>query len=142
MKIYLQKKEILNLFLNFSSAPFDCKGHYILAGDAIMTGDCLLSENWCFVALMQNDGNFCVYNTKNFAMGAHLWCTGLAGTDVNKAGFSTDGVFYMNGPSQGTIWYTGGAGTGSYLQLGNDAHLVSYAANNNGVWGTGVTSTC
>jgi hypothetical protein len=104
-------------------------------GQAIYTGDLLISPNGLFRAFMQVDGNFVVYGP-----GGPLWWTGTVqrpippGEVADVLSMQVDGnvVLYQSGGvynegSTTPVWASNTSGTpGSYFVLQADGNLVLY----------------
>jgi len=94
----------------------------------------LKSKNGQFVAVMQEDGNFCLYKMNNEGGGDFIHCTMTNSDDVSKKGnfawMSNDGSFKINNSKQVALWTsnTGGDNSkkGKFMVLQDDGSLIIY----------------
>jgi hypothetical protein len=69
---------------------------YLQDGQYIIVGQYLVSPRALFFAVLQADGNFCVYagsGPQDNVVGPALWCTGKTGSGEFFAVMQTDGNF-------------------------------------------------
>jgi thioredoxin 1 len=109
------------------------KGSSLATGAYLATNDYLVSANSLYFAIMQGDGNLCIYHGSDPAhQGAFVWNSGVApGTGEYFAIMQSDGnlvVYHGSDPAhQGAfVWNSGVApGAGVYgATMQNDGNLV------------------
>ncbi len=61
------------------------------AGEKLGTGDKLVSANSAYMAIMQTDGNLCVYKYENGKQGGFVWCSMKHGFNGGSLIMQTDG---------------------------------------------------
>jgi hypothetical protein len=109
-------------------------------GDILNSGDSLVSPNGWYVALMQPDGNFVIYNKAHTV----IWHTRTYGNPGARIMYQTDGNLVVYAAGGFTPLYntsTGGTSPGRLL-LQDDGNLVIYDGSNTPVWNIGYgTST-
>lgn len=121
-------------------------------GGYLTTNETLVSNNGCFFAVMQGDGNFCVYRGSGPAntVGTAMW---------NSQSAQSAGDFFLamqadgnlcvypgtpTSPTGGALWHSGNAQSpASYgLIMQDDGNLCVYSdspSNSNCVWNASVT---
>gem|GEM_PF-4315226 len=116
-------------------------GSQITRGQRMEKGQCLLSDNRKFKAVMQYDGNFVVYNT----LGVSLFGTGKENRG-NYFILQNDGNLVVYGSGGNVEWSPNK--TASRLKMQDDGNLVATNASGQVVWasdtvsrGTGVFNT-
>ena len=104
-----------------------CKGDRLLVGQTLNQNEYLMSENKRFVAVMQADNNFVVYNSE----GA-IWSSQTQGTQgKGSILLNTRGLAVYSGIQR--IWDTKRIGAVAMI-MQNDGNLVNYDINNKPVW--------
>lgn len=103
------------------------RGNTLSVGQRLNRNEFLISQNKRFVAVMQSDNNFVVYNSEK-----PLWDSGTFGSLGNGyLDFSTDGLVSLKGIN--TNWNTKRMGA-SILIMQDDGNLVTYDKNHKTVW--------
>ncbi|MCH5339520.1 MAG: hypothetical protein J1E03_12110 [Acetatifactor sp.] len=106
-----------------------CKGDRLCVGQKLSQNEYLLSENRRFVAVMQSDNNFVLYNSNK-----PLWASRTYGTrGKGYIELGGNGIVSLNGTSG--CWNTKRDGI-SVLIMQNDGNLVAYTKDNKPVWAT------
>lgn len=115
-------------------------GSRLTTGQTLLENQYLSSENRKFIAKMQSDGNFVVYNTD-----APLWATGTNGQGVGSKSIKmeSNGNIVMRDSTGATMWHLWGqSGTNNRIAvkliMQDDGNLVAYDSNNSPIWYTGV----
>lgn len=121
------------------------KGNTLGAGGTLAPGQALVSANLKFIACLQGDGNFVVYNLDPKARDHDLWSTRTLGkckggvvavqTDGNLVVYSAGNA--PNPQGKGACWSSGTkGGTMPTLAMQNDGNLVLYS----GPWQEGASA--
>lgn len=106
-----------------------CKGDRLCVGQKLSQNEYLLSENRRFVAVMQSDNNFVLYNSDK-----PLWDSRTYGTrGKGYIELGGNGIVSLNGTSG--CWNTKRDGISVFV-MQNDGNLVAYAKDNKPVWAT------
>lgn len=63
----------------------------LATGETLKVGEKLVSANNAYMAIMQTDGNFCVYKYENGKQGGFVWCSMAHGFANGKLVMQTDG---------------------------------------------------
>ncbi len=106
-----------------------CKGNSLYTGQRLDQNEYLLSENRRFIAVMQSDNNFVVYNSDK-----PIWSSGTYGASGRGyIEFNTDGLLSLNGTNKS--WNTKRSGS-FRLTMQNDGNLVAYTKYDTPVWAT------
>jgi hypothetical protein len=97
-----------------------------VSGRSINTGEALVSPNGKFLAVMQPDGNFVVYNRETKAA---LWSSGTGGKAAGGSlAVQKDGNLAVYAPGGAAQWSSDTANIGAHhdtkLTLGDDGNLV------------------
>lgn len=104
----------------------------LYAGESLMPGEHLFSENRRFVLALQSDGNLVLY--KN---GRARWATHTGGP-VMRAVLREDGNFLVEG--NGVLWETNTAGhPNAVLVVQNDGNVVLYADDGRALFSSDTT---
>ncbi len=105
----------------------------MLSGQGFRRDQPLVSCDGRFQALLQQDGNFVVYQG-----GTPLGTTNTAGSDASTATLLADGAFTLYSTKGKTTWQTQSAGLlGAVMLMQNDGNLVLYDSDTssaNPVW--------
>lgn len=90
----------------------------------------IVSRNGRYVAIMQGDGNFVVYN-----QGRPIWATRTERRGAVRAIMQSDGNFVLYTNTNRPVWASNTARSGGVrLVMQNDGNLVMYKGNNLPVW--------
>ncbi|MCL2049333.1 MAG: stalk domain-containing protein [Defluviitaleaceae bacterium] len=124
-----------------SSTPIDKSlnerviGSQITRGQNINQWECLLSDNRKFVAVMQGDGNFVVYNTQQA-----LFSTSTDGSGGTFLALQNDGnlVIYNNEPR--AVW-SPNIHNAHTLSMQDDGNLVAYDSGGRAVWASNTVNS-
>jgi|GEM_PF-1357211 len=107
------------------------KRRSMYVGERLVAGDKLFSADGSFYALLQNDGNFCVYRTQG---NGFIWCNMNVVVGVALE-MRADGNLVAVNPSGQIVWTTGlSSSKAVQLVLGNDGRLRLFDAEGNAVW--------
>ena len=99
----------------------------------------LKSKNGQFVAVMQEDGNFCLYKMNNEGGGDFIHCTMTNSDDVSKKGhgawMSNDGSFKIVTNRSAVLWSSNtgsddNSKKGKFMVLQDDGSLIIYGRDN------------
>ena len=102
------------------------KGATVQPGQVLHQNEYIESPDGRFVAILQPDGNFVLYN-QNW-----IWQSGARGDTLEM---QTDGNLVLKSDGK-PVWWSGGNGAGASLRMQSDGNLVT--ANANGpTWWTG-----
>lgn len=101
------------------------KGNTIYRGQRLYRGQYIASLNKRFVAIMQDDGNFVVYNYDK-----PIWASNTFGKDNYLEFNQEQGIVMMVGDS---LWHTKN-GSADILIMQDDGNLVMYRENYEPVW--------
>lgn len=115
------------------------------AGETLTVGKKLVSANNAYMAIMQTDGNFCVYKYVNGKQGAFVWCSMAHGFSNGKIIMQTDGNLVVYDASNKAKWssqthpafdskFRNSANKPVKLVLENDGKLVLYTASGAKMW--------
>ena len=105
------------------------KNYYNMAnvlgpGQSLANNQFLLSNNLQFMAIMQSDGNFVVYNVQGMKP---LWDTGTNGQIISNCIMQGDGNFVLyNGAGAPVFTSNTNGHSYSYLIMQDDGNLVVY----------------
>ena len=135
-----RKKALLVLFVAVfvaGSAVAAFAGDRLNAGQALMPGQHLLSQNRYYTFSLERNGNMILRKAENLkSKKKHiLWNSGTSGP-VTKLLMQQDGnlVLYHNGKAR---WSTGTNGhPGAYFVIQNDGNAVVYSKHNKALWST------
>jgi RHS repeat-associated protein len=115
--------------------PDTCSiGTYLVAGQILPSGKCIVSPHGQYFLLMNTDGNFFIYD---WAHGTGTWGPGTQGHPGAYAIFQTDGnlvVYDVNGTA---LWNSGTSGTyAERLDMNDDGRLIIWKS----AWNSGTTT--
>ena len=119
-------------------------GSTLTTGQTLSTNQYLSSPNKKFIAKMQNDGNFVIYNSDS-----SIWSSKTAGqgTGTSVIKVKNDGNICINqslnsNVSYWELWQQAGAwnDVATSFVLQNDGNLVAYASNGTPIWWSGTQS--
>src|SRR4051812_2510727 len=100
------------------------KGSTLNAQGTLAKDDFLLSLSGQFQAILQQDGNFVVYDMWNGR--TPIWASDTNGRAVSVAVLQTDGNFVIYGFPD-AVWATGTDGKGNcFMTMQDDGNLVIY----------------
>lgn len=106
-----------------------CKGNSLYYGQMLNQNEYLLSENRRFVAVMQSDNNFVVYNSHK-----PIWSSETYGAQgKGYIELNGNGIVSLNGTNMS--WNTKRGGS-SRITMQNDGNLVAYTKEDNPIWAT------
>jgi RHS repeat-associated protein len=109
-------------------------GTYLIAGEILPSGKCIVSPHGQYFLLMNTDGNFFIYD---WAHGTGTWGPGTQGHPGAYAIFQTDGnlvVYDVNGTA---LWNSGTSGTyAERLNLEDDGRIIIYKS----AWNSGTSN--
>ncbi|HJT59183.1 MAG TPA: ETX/MTX2 family pore-forming toxin [Ktedonobacteraceae bacterium] len=118
------------------------KGSKLETNQSLNVGDSLISDNGCFRATMQGDGNFVIYQETE-AGEDPVWASGVwpgTGDGPYVAIMQDDGNFVVYQNHHDPIWASGifpGAGNGPYVAImQDDGNFVVYQKNRHPIWAT------
>lgn len=75
----------------FKFTPTSTTKSGLATGETLKTGEKLISSNSAYMAIMQTDGNLCVYKYVNGKQGSFVWCSMKHGFSNAKLVMQTDG---------------------------------------------------
>ncbi|HVG92512.1 MAG TPA: RHS repeat-associated core domain-containing protein, partial [Alphaproteobacteria bacterium] len=108
-------------------------GTYLVAGQMLPSGKCIVSPHGQYFLLMNTDGNFFIYD---WAHGTGTWGPGTQGHPGAYAIFQTDGnlvVYDVNGTA---LWNSGTSGTyAERLDLNDDGRIIIWKS----AWNSGTS---
>jgi hypothetical protein len=105
----------------------------------LRAGEYIKSENGMFTAIMQNDGNFVIYQD---GYSKALWYTKTTGIYGGYFAFQTDGNLVVYDSSSRARWHSNTSGKGATrLLMQNDGYLAAYNLDNKIVWYVGGIQT-
>jgi predicted nucleic acid-binding Zn-ribbon protein len=104
-----------------------CKGDRLATGQRLGRNEYLLSPNKRFVAVMQSDNNFVVYNSERPLWDSQTW--GATGNGYIELG--ADGRVSLRGTNR--VWDTKREGV-AILVMQDDGNLVAYTKDNKPLW--------
>jgi len=127
-----------------ANAQMNLSGFVYSTGDTLQESKTLKvkqglkSKNGQFVAVMQEDGNFCLYKMNNEGGGDFIHCTMTNSDDVSKKGngawMSNDGSLKIVTNRSAVLWSsdTGGdeSKKGKFMVLQDDGSLIIYGRDN------------
>ena len=109
-------------------------GTYLVAGQILPSGKCIVSPHGQYFLLMNTDGNFFIYD---WAHGTGTWGPGTQGHPGAYAVFQTDGnlvVYDVNGTA---LWSSGTSGTyAERLDLNDDGRIIIWKS----AWNSGTSN--
>jgi RHS repeat-associated protein len=109
-------------------------GTYLVAGEILPSGKCIVSPHGQYFLLMNTDGNFFIYD---WAHGTGTWGPGTQGHPGAYAIFQTDGnlvVYDVNGTA---LWSSGTSGTyAERLDLNDDGRIIIWKS----AWNSGTSN--
>jgi RHS repeat-associated protein len=109
-------------------------GTYLVAGQMLPSGKCIVSPHGQYFLLMNTDGNFFIYD---WAHGTGTWGPGTQGHPGAYAIFQTDGnlvVYDVNGTA---LWSSGTSGTyAERLDLNDDGRIIIWKS----AWNSGTSN--
>src|SRR5579859_3162815 len=109
-------------------------GTYLVAGQMLPSGKCIVSPHGQYFLLMNTDGNFFIYD---WAHGTGTWGPGTQGHPGAYAIFQTDGnlvVYDVNGTA---LWNSGTSGTyAERLDLNDDGRIIIWKS----AWNSGTSN--
>ena len=109
-------------------------GTYLVAGQMLPSGKCIVSPHGQYFLLMNTDGNFFIYD---WAHGTGTWGPGTQGHRGAYAIFQTDGnlvVYDVNGTA---LWSSGTSGTyAERLDLNDDGRIIIWKS----AWNSGTSN--
>src|SRR6266852_72426 len=118
------------------------KGSTLETNQSLSVGDNLISDNGCFRATMQDDGNFVIYQATESGEDP-IWASGVWPGTKNgpyTAVVQSDGNFVVYQNDHDAIWASGvwpGTGNGPYLAvMQDDGNFVIYQKNRRSIWAT------
>jgi RHS repeat-associated protein len=108
-------------------------GTYLVAGEILPSGKCIVSPHGQYFLLMNTDGNFFIYD---WAHGTGTWGPGTQGHPGAYAIFQTDGnlvVYDVNGTA---LWNSGTSGTfAERLDMNDDGRIIIWKS----AWNSGTS---
>jgi hypothetical protein len=108
-------------------------GTYLVAGEMLPSGKCIVSPHGQYFLLMNTDGNFFIYD---WAHGTGTWGPGTQGHPGAYAIFQTDGnlvVYDVNGTA---LWNSGTSGSyAERLDLNDDGRIIIWKS----AWNSGTS---
>ncbi len=108
------------------------------SGQALASGQAIVSPDGHFELAMQTDGNLVVYNRDPAARDHALWSANSNSCGGTRASMQTDGNFVVYNASGHACWASGTAGKGgSSLVMQNDGNLVVYDSKQHPLWSSG-----
>ncbi len=117
-------------------------GNTMYRGSTLNKNRYLVSNNKKYVAVMQADGNFAVYNSDS-----QLWSanTNISGSGDRKLKVQPDGnivIYDSNGNALWNMWSQSGTNhrIAYYLVMQDDGNLVAYDDYNSPIWNIGMHS--
>ena len=109
-------------------------GTYLVAGQILPSGKCIVSPHGQYFLLMNTDGNFFIYD---WAHGTGTWGPGTQGHPGAYAIFQTDGnlvVYDVNGTA---LWNSGTSGTNAErLDMNDDGRIIIWKS----AWNSGTSN--
>ncbi|HET8891879.1 MAG TPA: RHS repeat-associated core domain-containing protein [Candidatus Angelobacter sp.] len=109
-------------------------GTYLVAGEILPSGKCIVSPHGQYFLLMNTDGNFFIYD---WAHATGTWGPGTQGHPGAYAIFQTDGnlvVYDVNGTA---LWSSGTSGTyAERMNLEDDGRIIIYKS----AWNSGTSN--
>lgn len=106
-------------------------GNTLTAGQKLLKGDALTSDNGAYTVTLQDDGNLVLA-----ARGKALWSTKTAGQGIERAELQSDGNFVLYAGDK-PLWHTGTAGKKDVrLTIQDDRNFVLYSGKG-AAWSSG-----
>lgn len=119
-----------------------CIGDSLFQNQTLQHDQYLASPNGQFIAKMQSDGNFVVYNTDIALRQTH---TNNIGVGYKRLKLQTDGnlvIYDSANTPHWSMWAQVGSITPAVrLTMQNDGNLVAYSSSNNAIWHIGTHSS-
>lgn len=149
---YLTSFVIVYMFLSMTATTsVPCAGeslNILLAGCFMKEGEFLTSRNAAYYAVLQKDGNFVVYVSRQWIPRNALWSSQTS----NKPPFigpytlsmQTDGNVVTYDSNNRAVWASQSSVKDPkpyYLKMQNDGNLVVYDGNGKSTWATGTRRT-
>src|ERR1051325_9153947 len=107
---------------------------YLIPGDRLNSGQCIVSPHGQYILYMASDGNFYIYDIAH-AMGT--WGANTYGHPGAYATLQTDGNFVVYASNGVALWNSGTAGTYSErLDLEDDGRIILYKS----AWNSGTAT--
>ncbi|MBN3874077.1 MAG: hypothetical protein V7L00_21195 [Nostoc sp.] len=104
-------------------------------GELLSPGDYLISPNQQYIAELQSDGDFILYDSSNNTI---LWESGTFDTEVNNIVMQYDCNLVIYDSNALPTWATFTTpGSNCSLQVQDDGNLVIYRGDNVPVWAKG-----
>jgi RHS repeat-associated protein len=108
-------------------------GTYLVAGQMLPPGKCIVSPHGQYFLLMNTDGNFFIYD---WAHGTGTWGPGTQGHPGAYAIFQTDGNLVVYSASGVALWNSGTSGTyAERLDLNDDGRIIIWKS----AWNSGTS---
>ena len=107
-----------------------CLGERITNGQVINKGEYIASPNKKFIAIMQQDGNFVLYNTNRV-----LWHSATSDKSADCVILQNDGNIVIYSTSGKVLW-TSNIRSAGELKIQDDGNLVAYEGGGKAVWST------
>jgi len=108
-------------------------GTYLVAGQMLPPGKCIVSPHGQYFLLMNTDGNFFIYD---WAHGAGTWGPGTQGHPGAYAFFQTDGNLVVYDVNGAVLWSSGTSGTNAErLDLNDDGRIIIWKS----AWNSGTS---
>ena len=105
------------------------KGEWLNVGDALHSGEAMLSSDGHYKLLLQRTGDLVLFDPSN----AVLWDTGTAGTNADQLVMQGDGNLVLYAGAQ-PLWATGTTTAGSRFVVQVDGNLVIYSPSGPPIW--------
>ena len=101
----------------------------------------LFAGNQCFASIMQNDGNFVIYDVSSGPLGAApTWATDTKHSPARSITMEANGNLRLKAANGDVIWATGTCVANSTLTLQGDGNLVITAPDGSQVWESGLNT--
>ena len=108
-------------------------GTYLVAGQMLPSGKCIVSPHGQYFLLMNTDGNFFIYD---WAHGTGTWGPGTQGHPGAYAIFQTDGNLVVYSASGVALWSSGTSGTyAERLDMNDDGRIIIWKS----AWNSGTS---
>jgi RHS repeat-associated protein len=109
-------------------------GTYLVAGQMLPSGKCIVSPHGQYFLLMNTDGNFFIYD---WAHGTGTWGPGTQGHPGAYAIFQTDGNLVVYSASGVALWSSGTSGTyAERLDMNDDGRILIWKS----AWNSGTSN--
>ncbi len=109
-------------------------GTYLVAGQMLPSGKCIVSPHGQYFLLMNTDGNFFIYD---WAHGTGTWGPGTQGHPGAYAIFQTDGNLVVYSASGVALWNSGTSGTNAErMNLEDDGRIIIWKS----AWNSGTSN--